>query len=88
MKIKEGFILRPFVNQWVAIPVGKSSAKGDALVTLNEVGAYLWELLQQERTKQEMMQQILNTYDVDEATAEKDLGAFLQKLETAGLLQL
>ena len=47
----------------------------------------IWEQLQQERTKQELLSAILTEYDVDEQLAAADLDRFLGALEKAGLLE-
>lgn len=50
MKIKEGFILRTIAGQHVVVPTGQHLDLS-LMITLNETGAFLWEKLQVETTK-------------------------------------
>lgn len=79
MKIKEGFLLRTIAGQTVVL-----SAAGDLelnkMITLNETGAFLWQLLQQETDEAALTKALLTEYDVDEATASASVRAFVEKL--------
>lgn len=54
---------------------------------LDEVGALLWDRLQQPTTPADLLRAVCDTYAVDEAQAQTDLFAFLETLREAGLLQ-
>jgi hypothetical protein len=53
---------------------------------MDEVGAFIWSLLQQPRTVEEVRQELFSRYDVDRETCERDLEAFLDQLAQEGLL--
>ena len=55
---------------------------------MDAVGSRIWELLQEPRTVVQIRDTITHEYDVDEATCERDLLAFLRDLETKGLLEI
>ena len=46
----------------------------------------LFELLREERNPDELVAAMLDTYEVDEDTARRDVGVFLTDLSKAGLL--
>ncbi len=85
MKIKEGFILREVAGQIVVLPTG-DQLDLNMMITLNDTGRFLWEHLQQETTKEELVAALLAEYEVDEELAAKSVDAFVQKLRDGELL--
>lgn len=53
---------------------------------LNQVGAFLWELLDGQHSVADLIEQLCQSYEVDEQTAQADILAFLKDLETRDLL--
>ncbi len=53
---------------------------------LDEVGAYVWGLLQQESRVADLLRALLLRYDVEPARCERDLLALLGQLHQAGLI--
>ena len=47
MKIKDGFILRNVIDEYIVMPTGDNIGKYNGTVILNEVSAFVWNLLQQ-----------------------------------------
>ncbi len=85
MKIKEGFILREVAGSYLVVAVGKAVKEFNGVVNLNETGAFLWKLLEKSSTEEEMVNALLEEYDVDRATAEADVKSFVDKLLEAKL---
>ncbi len=52
----------------------------EAYYGLNEVGARIWQLIQQPQTVQAVLTSLLDEYEVDAAQCERDLFAFLDSL--------
>jgi Coenzyme PQQ synthesis protein D (PqqD) len=55
-------------------------------LTLNRTGAHLWEALAAGTTRTQLVRTLVEAFQVDEATAEADLDAFLADLRRRGLL--
>lgn len=87
MKIKEGYMLREVAGNSVVVPVGAASLDFNGIITLNEVGAFLWEALLEDKEEQQLVALVVDTYDVSEDTAGKDIHEFLGKLKEASLLE-
>lgn len=85
MKIKDGFILREVAGSYLVVAVGKAVKDFNGVVNLNETGAFLWKLLEKSSTEEEMVNALLEEYDVDRATAEADVKCFVDKLLEAKL---
>lgn len=86
MKVQKEFVLREIAGDYVIIPTGKTVLTFNGLITVNEVGADLWKMLQSEVTFNDLLRGILEMYDVDEETAKEDIQEFLDTLIEGGIL--
>ncbi len=86
MKVKDDYLLRNVAGSHIVVPVGEGCLDFSGVITLNEVGAFLWEKLQSDITEEELLSALLSEYDVDEATARADIAEFADKLKGADLL--
>lgn len=86
MKINKEFVLREIAGEYIIIPTGSTVLEWNGLITVNEVGVTIWNMLQEEVTLDQLVQKILEEYDVDEETARKDTEEFLQNLMESGIL--
>ena len=87
MNIKENFMLRKVADTYVVVPVGDAVAEFNGMINLNEAGAFLWQLLENETTAEQVVEALLQQYDVDEATAKRDVDKFINELKAAKLLE-
>ena len=86
MKIEKEYVLREIAGDHIIIPVGTTVLEFNGLITVNEVGVLLWKMLQEEVTMEELVQAVLNEYDVEEEVARNDIQEFVEKLTDAGVL--
>ncbi len=86
MKIKEGFITKKVAGDVIVIPAEQALVDFKAIITLNETGAYLWELLKEETTKEILLENMLKEYDAEKEVLSADIDEFLAVLEEKGLL--
>lgn len=86
MKVDKKFILREIAGEYIIIPTGKTALDFNGLITVNEVGVSLWKMLQNDITFEELVQGILDEYDVDEDVAREDIQEFLDILTEGGIL--
>ena len=84
MKIKEGYLLKEVAGNHIVIPVGNLDF--DGMITLNEVGVFIWEKLSNNTNEEEIVALLLKEYEVAPEIAEKDVKAFIQKLRDADLI--
>ena len=85
MKLKNGFILREVAGQIVVLPSG-DDLDLNMMITLNEVGKFIWLLLEKDTNEAAIVAAILEEYDVDRTTAEAAVAGFVRKLEEHGFL--
>ena len=86
MKLKEGFVLRKVADTYVVVAVGAEAKKHNVMITLNETGALLWKKLSEGAENDDLVNAILDEYDIDRETAQKDVTRFLDKIQSEGLL--
>ena len=55
---------------------------------LDSIGADIWKLLMEHRNADRVVDLVCAKYEVDEATARRDLQALIQSLREAGLLTI
>ena len=87
MKIKSDFTLRSIAGSWVAIPLGEATVDFTGMLTLNESGVMLWNLLAEECSRDEMIAALLGEYEVSADEAAADVDAFIARLTSAGCLE-
>ncbi len=87
MKIKQGFVLSKIGNDTVAVATGELSREFSGVVVLNGSGVFLWNQLQNDVTRDQLLSAMLEAYEVPEATAAADIDAFLSKLEQSGAIE-
>lgn len=86
MTIKKELIKRDIAGDTVLVPVGKTVYESNGLFILNELGGFLWDLLPQAENGDELVAAVLREYEVDEATARRDIGEFLEKLRGMNII--
>lgn len=87
MKIKKEFMLREVANNYIVVPVGRASKTFNGMITLNESSAYLWRQLSENITIEELIQRLMNEYDIDICLATHDVNAFISKLKEINVLE-
>ncbi len=86
MKISEGYILRSVAGRNIVVSVN-SKATFNGMLTLNDTGMFLWELLKNDISQEEMLSKTVSEYDVDKETASTDIDDFLNNLRSKGILE-
>lgn len=86
MHIIPGFLIRQIAGDTLAIPTGEAAHQLSGLLALNGSGVFLFEKLQAEHSVQDLVNAMIEEYDVDEATARTDVLEFLEILRKNGML--
>lgn len=87
MKIKEGFVLRNMGGQAVVVSIGSASKIFNGMVKLNETGEYLWGKISDGASRNDLINSLLEKYDVDIELATKDVDNFITSLKTPGIIE-
>ena len=87
MQLKEGYVLREVAGNYIVVAVGDAVKNFNGIINLNESAAFLWKLLLEDVTEEQLVERLLEEYEVEREMAEKDVKAFLDKLTNAKLLR-
>ncbi|MBR5517536.1 MAG: PqqD family protein [Clostridia bacterium] len=88
MKIKPGFELREIADNYVVIPTESNVVDFSSMIMLNEVSAFLWLQLMEDKTEGDLLKAVLKEYDVDKETASGDIKIFIKELAAAGVIDV
>lgn len=83
---KPGFVVRKVGDARMVIPTGPRMKEYQGVITINETGAFLFDLIKEEKTNKEMMDALMAEYEIDQETAYEALSAFVHQCNAAGLL--
>lgn len=80
MEIKKELIKRNIAGDTVLVPVGRTMYESNGLFILNELAAFIWDILPQADSEEAICKAVLEEYEVSPETAAADIAAFLDKL--------
>ena len=86
MRVVDGFHVRQILDEVIAVPAGDAGKVFSGIISLNEIGRFLFEALRTEQTEDSLVRAVLEEYEVDPETARADVREFLEHLRKAELL--
>ena len=86
MKVKSNFALKKIAGTWVVLPLKEQTLDFTGMLTLNESGCMLWQLLMSGCTRAELAQALVNEYEVSYDEALADVNEYVEKLTLAGCI--
>ena len=86
MRFKKEFIEREIVGETVLIPTGETAAHFNVLISVNELGRFIWDNYENAKDEDDLLQKILDEYEVEKEVAKADLDEFLQTLKDAEII--
>lgn len=87
MKIKKGFIVREVAGSYLALATGELSKEYNGSLTLNSSAKFLFDNMQEDITREELIKKMLEYYDdIDESIASEAIDKFVSKLKEENLL--
>lgn len=87
MQASNDYLLRTIAGETILIPSGAAAQKFNGLVTVNAIGAFIWDVLQQPTDLDALTARITAEYEVDADTARSDAEEFLAELRAIGALE-
>lgn len=88
MKRNDNYIVRKIAGETLLVPTGAAAREFSGLITLNELGAFIWEHLNEAVDAQDLAKMIAAEYEVDPATARADAQEFLDLLISRHMAEL
>ena len=87
MKIKSGFVIREIAGQYMAVPVGERVNDLHGMIALNETGAFIWKLLENEKTEEDLARALTEEYEVSYEEALEAVREFRELMEKENVLE-
>ena len=88
MKINKGFIHREIIGDHVLVPVGSENMKLNGVFPMSETAAAIYELYCDGLEEREIVDRLLQEYEIDRETLTADVHEFTEKLIEAGILNI
>lgn len=86
MTVNKDFVARTVAGETMLIPVGKNVLKYNGIFTLSETGAMIYRLLCENKTEEEIISALAESFDADEATLKSDFDDFIRQLRDAEII--
>jgi len=68
-------------NEYVLVPIANNIADMNSMYTLNETGAFIWERINGVNSVEDIINEIMNEYEVDNETASNDVFLFIDDMD-------
>lgn len=86
MQIKKEMILREIAGENILVPSADTVLDLNGLFVVTETGAFIWKLLPKVESEIEILDNMLEEYEIDKETAQKDISDFLERLRCFGII--
>lgn len=87
MKIKAGFVTREIAGTIVAVPTGELVNEFQGMINLTNSAKFVWDLLQEDITIDEISVQLSKKYNLDITKAKTDVEKFINHLRASHLIE-
>lgn len=73
-------VTRKTGNEYVLVPITNNIADMNSVYTLNETGAFIWELIDGKKSVNELIDALITEYEIDKDTATEDVFSFIEEM--------
>ena len=87
MKIVKEFILRDIAGEYVLVPTGETTQEFNGFITITDTAKFIWENIEKVDSFKELVDLILEEYEVDEETAVRDTAGMVNDLLKNGFIK-
>lgn len=86
MELKRKFTLRRVAQDILLVPAERNALNFDGMLTLNEMGAEIWQMLPDVGSEAEIVRRLAEGYDAPPEEIQADVADFLGQLREFGIL--
>ncbi len=87
MRIKEGYIKTQSIDGFVVVPIEEESKNKKIMLTLNDTASEIWDMLCEEKNKDEIIAFLTEKYNVSEKQSESGVNNVISTLLEEGILE-
>ena len=73
-------VTRKTGNEYVLVPVANNIADMNSVYTLNETGAFIWDLIDGKRNIEEIISLLTEEYDINKQSASEDVISLINNM--------
>lgn len=86
MKLNKDFMIRHIANETIVVPTGDASQNFNGMITLNGVASFIVENIEQCKSEDELIEKMLEEFEIDKDTLRNDAMEFLEQLLKVGIV--
>ncbi len=83
----ESVVSRVIAGETLIVPVRRGTADLASLYSFNATGNTIWQAMEKPQTIEELVNLLVETYDVSEEKARQDVDSFLAEAQAMGLIR-
>ena len=87
MLLKNTFLFKEIGEEGMLIPIVGGNVDASKIFNLNETGTYIMKKLLDNYEIDEIIDSMIDEYQIDRKTLEEDLNAFIEELKKRGLYE-
>ena len=80
-------VYREIAGEFILVPIHHRAGEVDSIYVLNETGARAWELMDGCRTLDDIIDRMVDVFDVDRKTLKADLMVYIDEMVVSGALE-
>ena len=80
-------VSRKIADELILVPIRQNVGDLQNIYTLNEAGALIWENIDGKKDIADIIEILMEEYDVEQTTAEVDISEFLSQLESINAIK-
>ena len=77
----ENFVFRQIDDETILVPIKDNLGDMGSIYNLNEVGAFVWEQLDGQKTLSDINEMLTDEFEIPEGESKKDLIEFINQLK-------
>lgn len=85
MPIKNDYMLKNVGNEYMIIPTSNTNVNFSKIFNINETAAFIFKNLQEERSKEEILELMSVEYDAPKEVLSADIDEFIKELKKRGI---
>ena len=75
------FVMREIAGETFLIPVGEIAKQFNGMITLNGMSAFIWKSLENVKSEEELIEEIMAVYEVEEDQVKTGIRDFLEQMK-------
>jgi hypothetical protein len=83
----ESLVSRKVGSEFVIVPICRTAGEVESIYSLNEVAVRIWELIDGNRSVEQIRDEMVDEFEVSSEELEKDLVELLQQLTSIAAIQ-